>query len=212
MNALLARSVIRGLLWGLLGAVLVLLGILALRSRGGRTEPPPVIASLPGFLLTDQHGREVRLEVFLGQPWVADFIFTRCPGPCPLMTRKMAELGPRLPAGVRPVSFTVDPEYDTPEVLAAYAERFGAGENWLFLTGPREAMWDLSVTGFKLAVAEAEDLADGEGLAAEQGPIVHSTRFVLVDAAGGIRGYYDAFEPREIERLLRELWAVLAQG
>lgn len=202
MTAPLARAALRGLLWGLLGAVLVLLAILAARSRGTRADPPPVVASLPGFLLTDQDGHEVRLEDLLGRPWVADFIFTRCPGPCPLMTRRMAELGGRLPAGVRRVSFTVDPGYDTPEVLAAYAREHGAGEDWLFLTGPREAIWDLSVTGFKLGVGEAEGLIQAEG------PILHSTRFVLVDAEGAIRGYYDAFEEQEVERLLREVRAV----
>jgi protein SCO1/2 len=204
MNTPFLRPVLRGLLWGLLGTVLLLLGVLAVRSRAGRSAPPPVLAALPGFLLTDQQGREVRLDQLAGRPWIADFIFTRCPGPCPLMTRKMAELRPRLPAGVRRVSFTVDPDYDTSEILAAYAARFGAGADWLFLTGPRQAIWELSVTGFKLGLAEAE------GLPEEQGPIVHSTRFVLVDGEGRIRGYYDAFEPPEIERLLRELRAVLA--
>jgi protein SCO1/2 len=204
-RVLLLRPILRGLLWGLLGAVLVLLGVLAVRSRSGRTAPPPVLAALPGFLLTDQHGREVRLNHLAGSPWIADFIFTRCPGPCPLMSRKMAELAPRLPPGVRRVSFTVDPDYDTPEVLAAYAGRFGAGPDWLFLTGPRDGIWDLSVTGFKLGVAEAE------GLPQEEGPIVHSTRFVLVDGEARIRGYYDAFDPKEVARLLRELRAVVAE-
>ena len=165
-----------------------------------------MLSYLPGFLLTNRDGREIRLDQLTGSPWVADFIFTRCPGPCPLMTRKLAELGERLPPGVRRVTFTVDPEHDTPAVLQAYAERFHAPADWLFLSGEREAIWDLSVTGFKLGVAPAEG-----GGPPEQGPIIHSTRLVLVDGDGGIRGYYDPFDRDETDRLVAELRALLRE-
>lgn len=216
------RSVLRGLLWGLTGAFVVLLVLVTLRSR---QAPPPVVATGPGpsaldsspqglprlsalprFLLTDQHGREQGLNDLIGAPWVADFIFTRCPGPCPMMSKRMGQLGERLPTGVRRVSFTVDPEHDTPEVLRAYAERWGASEGWLFLTGTRQALWELSELGFKMGVAE------GTGRPEEQGPIIHSTRFVLVDADGVIRGYYDAFESPELDRLVADAQALMAQS
>jgi len=148
----------------------------------------------------------VTLEDLRGAPWVADFIFTRCRGPCPLMTRRMAELGEVLPGEVRRVSFTVDPEHDSPEVLAEYAERYEAPRSWLFLTGPRPRMWELAVEGFKLGVAFSGGAPNDHGL------ITHSTRFVLVDAEGRIRGYYDGFEKEERRRLVAEARAVLAEG
>jgi len=203
MSDSVGRSMFRGMLWGLSAVFLLLLVLVTVKSR--RHEPPPKLSALPGFALTDQHGQPVRLDDLLGTPWVADFIFTRCPGPCPLMSQKMGQLGVSLPPGVRRVSFTVDPDHDTPEVLRDYAEKWGPSPSWLFLTGSREALWELSVKGFKMGVAESS------GSPEEQGPIVHSTRFVLVDGEGTIRGYYDGFERPELARLLTELRAILKE-
>ncbi len=208
MSSLDRRTVFRRSLWAILVALLVLavgVGLQQSRSRPPRPAPQ-VISYLPGFLLTNADGREIRLDDLAVGPWVADFVFTRCPGPCPLMSQKMAELGKRLPAGVRRVSFTVDPEHDTPAVLRDYATRFGAGPDWLFLSGDRAAIWELSVSGFKLGVAPADD-----GGPPDQGPVIHSTRFVLVDAEGGVRGYYDPFDPAEMDRLVGEVAAVLRE-
>lgn len=200
-----ARAVLRASLWTVLAAVAVALVWLTVIRRNPPRPAPPVIASLPSFVLTNRDGREIGLPELTAGPWVADFIFTRCPGPCPMMTKRMSELGKKLPAGVHRVSFSVDPEFDTPEVLDAYARRFNAANDWLFLTGSREAIWDLSITGFKLGVAPAE------GLASEQGPIVHSTRFVLVDAGAGIRGYYEALRPEELDRLVEDAEILLEE-
>ncbi len=207
------RRLARGLLWGLLAVVLAAVVTVALWRKTTRAAPvpPPKLSYLPGFVLTNHDGREVTLADLSTAPWVADFIFTRCPGPCLKMSQEMAALGRALPPEVRRVSFTVDPDYDTPQVLAEYAARFRAADDWLFLTGSREAIWELSADGFKLAVAPATDEAPPEAAANEQGPIVHSTRFVLVDRDGAIRGYYDAFEPLEVHRLLADLQAVLAE-
>lgn len=197
----------RTLLWGVLAVALGAAVTLALWKRSQPAPaPPPKLSYLPGFVLVNRDGREVTLAGLSTAPWVADFIFTRCPGPCLKMSQEMAALGSKLPPGVRRVSFTVDPDYDTPEVLAEYAARYGAGGDWLFLTGTREAIWELSVDGFKLGVARAT-----EGAPEEQGPIVHSTRFVLVDREGGIRGYYDAFEKAQVKRLLADLQALLTE-
>ncbi len=201
------RGWTRALLWGVLAVALGSATALALWKRGQPIpSPPPKLSYLPGFVLVNRDGREVTLASLSTAPWVADFIFTRCPGPCLKMSQEMAALGSKLPPGVRRVSFTVDPDYDTPEVLAEYAARYGAGDDWLFLAGTREAIWELSVDGFKLGVARAT-----EGAPEEQGPIVHSTRFVLVDREGGIRGYYDAFEKAQVKRLLADLEALLTE-
>lgn len=198
-------SLRRGLLWGLLVAALLAVAAAALFQQLRRPEPPPVLSELPGFSLTNRDGRTVTLRDLAGAPWVADFVFTRCPATCPMMTARMARLNRGLPADlpVRLVSFTVDPEHDTPEVLERYAQFFEAPDRWLFLTGDRDEILALSEKGFKLGVTM--ELPPGTD-APE--PIVHSTRFVLVDGEGRIRGYYDAFDEESMERLERDLKAL----
>jgi protein SCO1/2 len=194
----------RGVLWGLLVAALLGVAAAAFVQQVRRLEPPPVLGTLPDFALTNRDGRTVRLADLRGGPWVADFIFTRCPASCPMMTSRMARLRRRLPEslGARFVSITVDPEHDTPEVLERYAASFQATDDWFFLTGPRDDVFRLSRDGFKLGV----DVPPPEMAAAE--PILHSTRFVLVDGEGRIRGYYDAFDEPSMEKLARDLEAV----
>ena len=124
-----------------------------------------------------------------GGPWIADFIYTSCPGPCPVLTANMARLQRALPARVRLVSFTVDPERDTARVLADYGNRFGADPSrWRFVRlGPAE-LSRVMEDGFKLAIGRS-------------GAIVHSTKLVLVDAQGAIRGYYDGEDEAALKRL-----------
>ncbi len=121
---------------------------------------------------------------------MADFIFTTCPGPCPLVTASMAKVqkavehDPR----VQLVSFTVDPQNDTPPVLAAYADKFGAQpDRWWFLTGPEKPLYNLIQNGFYQVVQDnrGQPLQDGEFI------VTHSTKMVLVDAEGTVRGFYD---------------------
>lgn len=155
--------------------------------------PPPVLGQLPPFELIDAEGRAFGSADLEGRVYVADFIFTRCPSICPLLTRAMVHLQERYAEegieGVRLVSFSVDPDYDTPERLLAYAERHGADpERWTFLTGESSHLREFLVDGFKLAMgdlpADPNDLLD----------IAHSGKFVIVDGGGRIRGYYDTDE------------------
>jgi len=149
---------------------------------------------VPDFSLIDQSGAAVTLADLRGKVWIADFIFTNCGGTCPMMTDKMRKLQNTVPQEVRMVSFSVDPDRDTTKVLAAYAAEQGATrDRWLFLTGEKQALHDLCLKGFKLPLDEAT------GTPAE--PITHSTRFVLVDREGVIRGYYSATEEDDMKRL-----------
>src|SRR5262245_11541971 len=149
---------------------------------------------LPDFSLTDQTEKTVTLADLKGKVWVADFIFTNCGGTCPMMTEKMLKLQQGLPAQIQMVSITVDPDRDTPRALAAYAAEHGATRTrWLFLTGDKQSLYDLCVKGFKLPLDESG------GTTAE--PIAHSTRFVLVDKQGEIRGYYTGTEEQDLMRL-----------
>ncbi len=141
-----------------------------------RAPPPPVLGSVADFRLTDQNGRAVTAADLAGKVWVADLMFTRCPSICPLLTEKLARLDA---PGARKVSFSVDPAYDTPPVLAAYAAAHHA--DWTFLTG---ATGDVA-RGLKLGV-------DGTD---------HDTHFVLVDGERRVRGYYDSSDPDALARL-----------
>jgi protein SCO1/2 len=157
-------------------------------------EPLPNFYPVPDFSLIERSNRPVTLHDFQGRVWVANFIFTSCAGMCPIMSDKMQRLQETLPADVRLVSFTVDPERDTPEVLTAYAERYNADPNrWLFLTGPKETLHKLSLEGFKLGLDETQ------GTQIE--PITHSSRFVLVDKMGQIRGYYSSEDAQTMSKL-----------
>jgi protein SCO1/2 len=114
-----------------------------------------------------------------------------------MISSRMSELQkPLEKTDVHLVSFSVDPEKDKPEVLRRYAERLQAEPGrWDFLTGPKSAIYKLSHDGFKLAISDGSD---------EQGLPVHSTRIVLVDRHGQIRGYYDAIEPEAVTKLLAD--------
>lgn len=192
-----------------IGAVPVLIGLglggLAfLRMAPARWQDAlPVYGEVPAFTLVDQQGRPVSGEALRGSVWVADFIFTRCAGQCPMMSAQMARLAALLAhrPGVRLVSFTVDPAWDTPEVLARYAAQYRTSDAaWSFLTGDEATIRRLCREGFRVALSE-------QGTEAE--PITHSTRLVLVDRRGHIRGYYDATDEaamRQLRHDLRRVW------
>jgi protein SCO1/2 len=189
-------------LW--LGVAVMALGMTAL-SFGflrARSEPLPRLGSLPDFSFTREDGSAWGSAQLRGHPFVANFIFTRCPTVCPAFTRKMARVqkdtdafGPTLQL----VSFSVDPTYDTPERLAEYARKHGANSaRWSFLTGDYNRLKDTVVNSFKIAMGrESMDEADVMG-------IFHGNHFVLVDGAGEIRGYYESADDQAFERLLRD--------
>ena len=190
------------------GAGLLSVALLALLLAGcdAGAPPPPVLASLPEFALVDTSGAPVRRETLAGRPFVADFIFTRCPAACPRLTARMKELATELPrkSTALLVSISVDPDYDRPEVLAAYAAKWEIRDpRWLFLTGERDATWELIHKGFLLPVEAQDDAAN---------PILHSNRFALVDGKGNLRATYEAFEDDAIERLLDDLATVEKEG
>jgi len=160
-------------------------------------RPLPSYGTVPKFELVNQDAQPFGSRELSGKIWIADFIFTTCPGPCPIISTRMSELQKPLgKSDVHLVSFSVDPEKDTPEVLRVYADKLRKEPlRWDFLTGPLEAITSLSRDGFKLGISEGEQ--------PESGPI-HSTRFVLVDRRGTIRGYYDALAPDGVTKLLAD--------
>ena len=162
----------------------------------------PVMNTVPEFTLVERSSREVKSQELAGQIWIADFVYTTCGGISPIMTQKMRKLQDQLPEEIRLVSFSVDPETDTPAVLAEYANKFGADpKRWLFLTGSRDELYALSKNGFKLAVENTG------GTEAE--PITHSSRFAIVDRQGRIRGYYSMDDPEELKHIIRDVKSLL---
>lgn len=167
----------------------------------------PILGQVPDLAMTDQHGRTFGSVDLRGKVWIANFIFTRCTGPCPVMTQRTSLLQHELASwhrwsDIRLVSFSVDPTHDTPDVLADYARRFEADEQqWRFLTGSREAVWQLSQRGFYLGVGDNPDDLDM--------PIFHSQKSALVDELGRLRGHYNLLHQRERDQLLTDLQRLL---
>jgi protein SCO1 len=159
---------------------------------------------VPPFALTERSGRTVTNRDLSGKIWVADFIYTTCPGPCPVITAGMAKLQDAVAHDpqVQLVSFTVDPETDTPPVLAKYADQFGADPNrWWFLTGPEKPLDDLIQNGFLQVVQDNS----GQPLQEGQYKVTHSTYLALVDGDGNVRGFYSGIGTDGRSDLLRDI-------
>jgi len=181
-------------------AVLALVVVGAIAAALTACSPAPafeILGSVPQFELTARDGHPFNSQVLAGKIWVADFIYTTCPGPCPRMTSQMHEVESALQQvpDVRLVSFTIDPATDTPAVLAAYAKEHGASPaNWYFLTGPVSTLQMLDRDAFKLGNID--------------GTLQHSTRFTLVDRKGRIRGYYDTSDASSIPKVISDAKAL----
>ncbi len=161
----------------------------------------PTYGVVSGFTLTDQSGAEfASVAALKGKVWVADFIFTNCPGPCPRMSAQMRQVQKAFTGedGVRFVSITVDPARDTPAALAEYAKHYDAeAGKWFFLTGPQEKLHDLSRRVFMLGDVD--------------GNLEHSTRFALVDRTSHIRGYYVSSRTDAIPNLIADAKRLLRE-
>jgi protein SCO1/2 len=205
------QKIITSLLWGVL--VLAMLGVVGTglwsryRDAGGVAAAPaaslPVLFDAAAFSLTDQDGKPFSSDALRGKTWVADFVFTNCPGACPKMTMRMAGLQKTLARpDVHFVSFSVDPDRDTPPVLKQYAKNYDADPGrWHFLTGDKDAMfqaaWDMKLT--------AEP-------AGKLGPeIAHAEKFLLVDGQGRVRGAYDSKDDDDMKRLAADAVAVAGE-
>ena len=184
-----------------LALVFATLGVTARRAQPAPPDRLPTLWQVPEFSFTDSRGQTFGGADVAGKIWVADFIFTTCSGPCPAMTEQMADLQRAFEneEDVHFVSISVNPETDTPEVLAKYAEAYNADTaRWHFLTGPIEDIHRFAVEGFKIGSVDE--------------PVFHSTRFILVDGEGHIRGFYHSAEPDETGKLEDDLRELLSRS
>lgn len=167
------------------------------------------LAALPEFSMTAvgpsgtaAFGR----KDLLGKVWIADFIFTRCAGPCPILSTRLSKLGRELPPSVGLLTVAVDSEGDTPERLRLYAKRYAAEPGrWVFLRGTSSETYHLLYAGFRLPLSVNPS-------APEEQRATHSSRFVLLDKNGTIRGYYDGLSDSDNAAIARDARRLLEVG
>ena len=200
MNTGSSSKTLQWAVWGVLFAVIAAIFALFAHQRLTTTKSElKVISVLRDFSLTNQNGAVVTLGDFRGKVWVADIIFTRCPGPCRRMTKDMARLQDLWPkdAPVRFVSLTTDPGNDTPAVLKRYAEEHKADpDRWHFLTGPKKDIVEVAVDGLKFIARDKEE-------SLRQSPddmFIHSTTFMIVDKRGQVRATVETDNPEALTR------------
>lgn len=153
-----------------------------------------VLFAAPHFTLIDENGAPFTADNLRGKPYICDFIFTTCGSACPIMSHKLAEVQKQTPAGVQLVSFTVNPEHDTPPVLKQYAASYGADPaRWHFLTGTTQQM-----------VSTVRDMKIGFQAANPDAPILHSEKFLLIDGDGNVRGIYDSPDEQAMKDLVTD--------
>jgi protein SCO1/2 len=184
------------------------LAVMALLGCRGGSDALPTFGKMPSFELRDQRGATVRDADLHGRVLIVDFIFTSCPDICPLLTDQLAGLRKKLPedAALAYVSFSVDPEHDTPEQLKAFAKVHAADHaNWYFLTGPLASVREIVTKGFKQAM-EIEPEKPGKPR-----NVLHGSHFVLVDRAGELRGFFRS-DAEGMEELRRAAERLLADG
>lgn len=186
--------------WVFLLAIMALVAVVFARRQ---PTPPalPEISRLGPFGLTNQFGFRVTRDDLEGWVVVANVVFTRCPGQCHQLSQMMSRMQAGVPKGrpVRFVSLTADPAFDTPSVMARYAQRYGAeGERWHFLTGSKGDVYRLAVEGMKFSVVENESAKGGN--LEEQ--FIHSSSFAIMDRRGILRAMVQMEDPRCLERVL----------
>jgi len=167
-----------------------------------RSDSPPALFASPDFAFKAHTGAAVTRASLAGQPYIANFIFTTCRTVCPLLTSKMVRLQRELPGlPVRFVSFSVDPEHDTVDALAVYAQQWNAGEKrWLLLETTTPALAQVT-QGFHVVASRTDGGIDA---------VMHSAVFVLVDQYGVVRGVFNSEESEDFQALLRNVRTLVA--
>ncbi len=202
----------RNYVWAGASFVTVSVIFAAAWSSGGAAKvthaaPLPIGPSVPSFALTRQDGKPVSSKDLAGQVWVADFIYSACPGPCPKLSARLRgiqrELAPYADR-VKLVSFSLDPENDKPHVLTRYAQRFNADPKmWWFLTGDSEdEMFELVEKGFFQTVFAAT----------KQQALIHSNHLLIIDQAGRFRSSYDGLDGASKDQVVHDVIQLLNES
>jgi len=189
---------------------LCLLAALAVLAAGCRqAQALPDLGKIPSFSLTDQDNHPFTNSTLAGKAWVAAFVFTRCPMACPKVTRAMKDVladAQRQQVPLHLVSFSIDPDNDTPEVLRKYARDYGVDTSrWTFVTGNPKAIATTAERGFKIAVEGTADPSKADF------GITHGTQLVLVDKEGSIRGFYGSGDAEALKKMVSDAGRLAAK-
>lgn len=191
------------LIWLVFGVAMAALIGLALRGQFRPPPPPlPVIGQWQSFSLTNQLGSPVTPEGLRGEVVIANVIFSRCPSQCHRLSQQMSRLQATTGKGVRLISLTADPTFDSPQVLQDYGKRYGADpERWWFLTGPKSEVYRVAEKDLLFSVMDT-----GEANPKLDDRFIHSGNYVVLDRQGRLRGVVQSEEPgaEEQVRLLAE--------
>lgn len=195
--------------------IILIFGIYAVPKVVERFSEPDLvtIGAAPEFSLTNQNNETITNEDLLGKVYVAEFFFTTCPTICPMMNENMVKIQNEFygNSNFGIASFSINPEKDSPEVLKAYAEKYGVSNpNWHMLTGDREKIYEMANKGYNLYVGINPEIEDG---------FEHSGYFALVDKEGNIRSrkdehgnpivYYNGLEDRDLNMLKQDIQKLL---
>lgn len=159
--------------------------------------PLPVYGVVGDFHLVSDDGAAFDASSLDGQIWLASFLYTSCPGPCPVLVERLKQVRRTIfPARMAIVSFSVDPAADTPPVLASYKAARGIRNEdaWTFVTGPPQDVLDVVQRSFFAAVEQGD-------AGSAQGAVIHSVRVALVDGQRQIRGFYATDDAGDLSRL-----------
>jgi protein SCO1/2 len=204
----------------LIAVIVWVLAVILMACGSQDNESLPLYDDIPPFSLTDQMGNTFTNEDLLGKVVLANSVFANCTEFCPTLSPRMAQIQSNLEADgfsgseVLLLSFTVDPEHDTPEILLSYAERYGANhDGWRFLTGPPDVMRRVITDGLKLGFGQVEQRnehhhEDGS-LHIHEYDVYHTNRVVLGDREGRVRAYYDGALDWDMAQVLDDVHRLL---
>ncbi len=158
---------------------------------------------IPDFTFTNQESQKIGKAEMMGKVTVVDFFFTSCPSICPVMSSEMERVNDmfRDEPKLQILSISIDPTYDTPEILQSYADKHKAkAGKWDFLTGDKTEIYQLAKCGFILPTLDGMGVPDD---------FAHSDKFVLIDELGRIRGYYSGTNREDVDLLMLEAKVLL---
>jgi len=197
--------------------IILIFGIYAIPKIVNRFKTPELItiSKVPPFEFTNQDGKLINNSFYEGKVYVVEFFFTTCPTICPIMNENMLkiqnEFYGNLDFGI--ASFSINPKHDTHEILKEYAKSHGAtSQNWNFLTGEQDEIYELANTGFTLYAGEDSNA---------EGGFEHSGMFALVDKKGNIRSrldeygnpiaFYDGLDPKGVQQIKEDIKILLKE-
>lgn len=172
----------------------------------GKWKVDSIYHTITPFEFTNQENKKISSEAVKGKIYVADFFFTRCGSICPKMSSQLTRVQEAFKddQGIKILSFSIDPDHDSVEVLKNYAAQYKAkSDQWHFLTGDKHKIYELGQKGFKIPVGKEEEVVTPE--------YFHSSRLMLVDREGRIRGYYNGVSRDDVDKLILEIKVLLQE-